>query len=586
MRWRNLILAGLAGFFVCSAQPQLPDTPAARQFGAWLRAFNDADPTALEKFRAKNFPNQRAGGDDNRRFREQTGGFDFIKTEESTETRITVLVKERNSNQYARFTVEVEAAEPHLIAGMDLRAIDNPNEQPPKRMSEEQLLGALRAKLDEDAAADRFSGTVLLAKNGKPIFTAAYGLANRDKKIANKLDTQFRIGSMNKMFTATSIMQLVQAGKVQLNDPLGKYLTDYPNKNVASKVTIHHLLTHTGGTGDFFGPQFVAHRLELRELKDYVKLYGTRDLAFEPGSRWEYSNYGFLLLGLVIEKVSGKSYYDYVRENIFRPAGMKSTDSLPEDETVADRSIGYTKEDSDTWQPNTNTLPPRGTSAGGGYSTVGDLLRFANALADHKLLDAHNTDVLTTGKVDARGGKYAYGFGDNTTEGVRWFGHGGGAPGMNGDLRIFSQSGYVIAVLANLDPPAAQRISNFISSRLPVKPAKSTIAGTWQGKMDNLPVVTLTVHEDGGNLSGTVTFYRIVDDGSGPRAEGKSSSPLINPSLDGKTLSFEVKGRNGEPAPFKLEVTGENEGLLKGGRIVQGDGQSEEAPPLKLVRER
>src|SRR5579871_413050 len=336
-------------------------------------------------------------------------------------------------------------------------------------MSENELLGALRAKLDQDAAADHFSGAVLLAKDGKPIFTGAYGLADREKKSPNKLGTRFRIGSMNKMFTATAILQLVQAGKIQLTDPLGKYLTDYPNKNVASKVTIHHLLTHTGGTGDFFGPEFDAHRLELRELKDYVKLYGTRDLAFAPGSQWEYSNYGFLLLGLVIEKVSGESYYDYVRDNIFKPAGMISTDSLPEGEAVADRSIGYTKEESDTWQPNTNTLPPRGTSAGGGYSTVEDLLRFATALTDHKLLDAHSTDVLTTGKVNARGSKYAYGFGDNTTDGIRWFGHGGGAPGMNGDLKIFPQSGYVIAALANMDPPAAERVANYAGARLPAK---------------------------------------------------------------------------------------------------------------------
>src|SRR5437667_395438 len=178
---------------------------------------------------------------------------------------------------------------------------------------------------------------------------------------------------MNKMFTAVSVLQLAQNGKIKLTAPLGEYLPDYPNKDVASKVTIHHLLTHTGGTGDIFGPQFSAHRLELRTLRDYVKLYGDRDLKFEPGSRWEYSNYGFLLLGEVIEKVTGGSYY-------------------------------------------------------------------------------------------------AYGFFDHNADGVRSFGHGGGAPGMNGDLRIFPQSGYVIAALSNFDPPAAQRAADFIALRLPTKP--------------------------------------------------------------------------------------------------------------------
>ena len=121
-------------------------------------------------------------------------------------------------------------------------------------------------------------------------------------------------------------------------------------------------------------------------------------------------------------------------------------------------------------RPNTATLPPRGTSAGGGYSTVEDLLRFSNALLGRKLLNAEYTELVTTGKVatGSGNGKYAYGFGDNAQNGVRWFGHGGGAPGMNGDLKIYPGSGYVIAALSNLDPPAAGRSSNYIAERLPI----------------------------------------------------------------------------------------------------------------------
>jgi len=271
------------------------------------------------------------------------------------------------------------------------------------------------------------------------------------------------------MFTAVSILQLVQAGKISLSDPVGKYLTDYPNKDIATKVTLQQLLTHTGGTGDFFGPQFEAHRLELKTLQDYIKLYGERAPEFEPGSRWEYSNYGFLMLGVIVERVSGKNYYDYVSENIYKPAGMASTGSLPEDQVVAERSVGYTQGDGNKLQPNADTLPYRGTSAGGGYCTVEDFLRFANALSNHKLLNAQYTELLTTGKIDTpRGDKYAFGFMDNGAgTAMRHFGHGGGAPGMNGDLQIFPQSGYVVVVLSNLDPPAASRISDFIVNRLP-----------------------------------------------------------------------------------------------------------------------
>lgn len=584
MQMRILILA-LIGLLTYGAEPQFPDTPAGRQFAAWLKAFNDPDPAAFKAYSAKNFP--KRPGDRDTHFREQTGGFEFIKAETSTDTHFTGLVKEHNSNQYARFVIDVEKAEPHLIAGLDLRAIDDPNAAPPARLSESDLISALKTKIDQEVAADRFAGAVLVSKNGKPVFSGAWGMADREKKIPNKLDTRFRIGSMNKMFTATSILQLAQAGKIDLNAPLGKYLTDYPNKNVASKVTIHHLLTHTGGTGDFFGPQFDAHRLELRALQDYVKLYGTRDLEFEPGSRWEYSNYGFLLLGLVVQKVSGQDYYDYVRDHIYKPAGMTHSDSLPEEETVPGRSIGYTKEESDTWKPNTDTLPPRGTSAGGGYSSVEDLERFATAITSHRLLNEHYTDLLTIGKVAGPGAsKYAYGFGDNVSNGIRWFGHGGGAPGMNGDLKIFPQSGYVIAVLANLDPPAAGNISRFIADRLPVTPAPvtSSIAGTWTGMLEGIPAIELAVKNEAGKLSGSATFHRIVDDGSGPKTESKETTELLNPKLEGNTLSFEVKHGTGDPRKFRLELTGDNDAVLRGGRIIR-DGEESEAPPMKMVRE-
>ena len=338
----------------------------------------------------------------------------------------------------------------------------------PAGMSESDLLTALRTELKIEDASGQFSGAVLLSKGAKPVFGGAYGLADRENKIANTLGTKFRIGSMDKMFTAVAVLQLVQAGRIVLNDSVAKFLPDYPNKDLASKVTIHHLLTHTGGTGDIFGPEFDAHRLELRTLEDYVRLYWKRGLEFEPGSRWAYSNNGFILLGVVIEKVSGQSYYNYVDQHVFQPTGMTSTGFLPEEQAVPGRSVGYTRFGGGEWHPNTDTLPYSGTSAGGGYSTVEDLARFANALLSYKLLNAQCTHLLTTGKVETQGGqKYAYGFFESIQNGHRSFGHGGGAPGQNGDLEIFPQSGYVVVVLSNLDPPAAQYVSSFISKRLP-----------------------------------------------------------------------------------------------------------------------
>ena len=459
-----LVTFAFAGFVQTAAQ----ESPAAEQLHGWLTAFDSGNRATLLKFLEKSRPSSASKVDEEMDFYGRTGGFEFKKMEESTATKATAILKERGSDQFARIVVEVDAAAPHLITNFGLAAIPTPSEFVLPRMSQGDAIVGLRAMLEKSAAADQFSGAALVAHDGKAVFAQAYGMADRERKIPNTLDTQFRIGSMNKMFTAVAVLQLAQAGKLQLSDPLSKFLPDYANKELASKVTIHHLLTHTGGTGDIFGPDFDAHRLELKTLNDYLKLYEKRGLQFEAGSKWEYSNYGFLLLGAVIEKAGGQSYYDYVREHIFKPAGMNSTDSLPENEAVAGRSVGYMKEKANApWTPNTDTLPLRGTSAGGGYSTVEDFLRFANALESHKLLDVEHTKLLTTGKVDTpRGSQYAYGFMAEQS-GMRCFGHGGGAPGMNGDLRICPDSGYVIVVLSNMDPPAAQRVADFVANRLP-----------------------------------------------------------------------------------------------------------------------
>jgi len=459
----------LATSLACVAQTKFPDTPAGHQFAGWLESFNRGDANAHREFLQKNSPSRISSLEREMSFRQRTGGFDLKRIEESTATKVAALVQERSSDQMARLTLEVQAEEPHQITRIELSAIPRPAEYALPHLPESALLAATRKNIEAEAAADRFAGAVLIAKHGKVIFSEAYGLADREHKTPNTLKTRFRIGSMNKMFTAVSILQLAQARKLELTDPVGKYLTDYPNKDIASKVTIHQLLTHTGGTGDIFGPEFDAHRRELRTLQDYLNLYGNRAPKFDPGSRWEYSNYGFILLGAIIEKVSGQSYYDYVREHVYVPAGMTSTGSEPEDKAVSDRSVGYTKMDSAAWAPNTDTLPYRGSSAGGGYSTVEDLMQFSDALQSHKLLDALYTGMLTTGKPGTPDRSYAYGFEDRMVNGSRCFGHGGGAPGMNGDLKICPSAGYVIAVLANLDPPAASRVSDFVANRLPEK---------------------------------------------------------------------------------------------------------------------
>lgn len=344
----------------------------------------------------------------------------------------------------------------------------------PSRGTDAELVAALKQKLDDATKADRFSGVVMLAKNGNAIFARAYGLADREKGTPNSLNTRFRIGSMSKMFTAVAVLQLAQAGKLRLDEPVGSYLIGYPNQELATQVTIADLLDNSGGTGDvvnapghhgLLSADFLAHRAQLRTINDYVRMYGDRAPDFKPGSRFEYSNFGFILLGAVIEKVSGENYYDYVRRHIYDRAGMRSSGSEPESQKIPNLSIGYTRYETGQLHPDTDTLPYRGAPDGGSYSTVGDLLAFAAALRNRRLLDPHYTKLLTTGKIDMPvNGRYAYGFMDHRSAGVQCVGHAGAWPGTNTDFEMCLNSRYVYAVLSNMDPPSAEQIGFFLGN--------------------------------------------------------------------------------------------------------------------------
>jgi len=455
-----------------AAQGPANQAPAGRQLAGWLAAYDGTDWDAYLRFLKTNFAIQPGRGFQDPAFRDRTGGYDLKKIESETPTEVTALIQERAADGFARLVLVVEPGELHRILKLDVKLIERPAEFALPHMSDQQLVAALRKRLEAETASDRFAGVVLVANQGKPIFAQAYGLADREHSIANTLQTRFSLASMNKMFTAIALMQQVQAGKVALDDPLGKYLTDYPNKELAAKVTIGELLTNTGGTGDIWGPDFDKHRLELRTLHDYINLYGNRALRFEPGSRWEYSNYGFILIGAVIEKVSGESYYDYVRQHVFNPAGMTSTGLGMEDKAIPNRSIDYTKMGGTHWIPNSDAPTNSGTPAGGGFSTIGDLLRFANALRENKFLDAQHTKLMTTGRVATPFGLDAYGFGVQTINGNQCFGHNGSSRGVNGDLEMCLNSSYAIVVLANMDPPAAEQVSQFVIGRLRVKAPK------------------------------------------------------------------------------------------------------------------
>lgn len=463
-----LLLSALSQAAPLSAAAE-PETPAlavasesdsARQaLDVWLAAFNANDRKQLEAFREQYQPTMDV--DRMLEFHTVTGGFRLIRHEPSEAGSAQALMQEAESDTVARLTVTVKADAPLVL---EIRAIERPADLRIPRLEQAAAIDALVARAEAQAKRDDFAGVLLVARGDQVLLQRPWGIANREAGTPIEVDTRFRLGSMNKMFTAVSTLQLVQAGTLSLDGSVGQYLPDYPNAEVA-KVTIRQLLTHSGGTGDFFGPEFDQQRLSLKTHDDYLRLFGARAPEHAPGAEHRYSNYGFLLLGGIIERVSGQSYYDYVDQHIFAPAGMRDSGSLPEDEAVPNRARAYTRSDAGSpWVDAADTLPYRGTSAGGGYSTAGDLLKFARALQAGKLL---SPDLLADA-TRKHSPWYGYGFEVGEVEGEPVYGHGGGAPGMNGELRIFPTLGKVVIGLANVDPPTVSRLVQHYQVRMPV----------------------------------------------------------------------------------------------------------------------
>jgi CubicO group peptidase (beta-lactamase class C family) len=437
------------------------ESPALQVFKQWLEAFNSGDAARITAFWQKY---GRSGGDDRAggdlRLRSMTGGMTIYRIEQDTGTHIVVLMKEGRGS-YSESTMDLASVSPPVIAGMMGHPVPPPESAANPAASDDQIAARVREHVAATKGLDAFSGAILIAHDGKIVVDQAWGMSDESNRTVNTVDTQFCIGSMNKMFTAVAILQLVEQGKLALDKPIATYWPDYPNRDLASRVTIRELLNHTGGTGDIFTQEYQAHREDTRSLEDYVKLFGNRPVTFPPGSKMEYSNYGYILLGRIVELVSRKPYQEYVREHIYLAAGMTHTDSRPEADHVKARAIGYTRGPNGL-APNTAGMPWSGTSAGGGYSTVGDLFLFAQALQSGKLLGPELLREAT--QASPLRADYGMGFYVLPDGG---YGHGGGAPGINGELHILPGSGYVLVALANRDPRMATDAVDFITSMLP-----------------------------------------------------------------------------------------------------------------------
>jgi len=366
----------------------------------------------------------------------------------------TFIFKAKRTESWGAVIFTMDNDNPQKIDNFDVYPANIPKDLPelsPLTLDAaiQELDGFVKRMSDNDV----FSGSVLLSKDDKVLYKAAHGMASKRFSVANNVQTKFNLGSMNKMFTSIAILQLIAADKLNLTDKLEQFIDEsWLTKEIAQKIEIQHLLTHSSGLGSFFSRKYrqSSNNIYLA-LDDFKPLIKNETLAFEPGTDNRYSNTGMFMLGVVIEKVTGQDYYSYIREHIYKPAGMKSSDSFEMDQPVPNLAIGYeaNSHNQTGWSNNLYRRVIKGTPAGGGYSTVGDLQRFAKALTQFKLLDKKYTEMLYSAKPEFHSDDYGYGFIISGTPANRIVGHGGGFVGISSNMDIYLDQGYVASVLSN-----------------------------------------------------------------------------------------------------------------------------------------
>ena len=311
-----------------SGTQTIPNTPAGRQLAGFLEAFNTGDIDTTRRFVAEHFDESslaKQSAEEQAKGIAQayalTRGLTLRSITRSTDYEIAALVQSKLTESWWGLTMPVSAASPHGIIDWFMGPAPRPADAfPREKLSDSEIVNRLEAYMGKLVAAEVFSGNVLVARKGKPIFKRAYGMSNGGAGVPNRIETQFDLASMGKMFTAVAITQLAQEGKLSFSKPIIEYLPDYPNRGAAEKITVHHLLTHTSGLGDFIEKlarkENASLKANVSASKDYFPLFANDPLAFDPGQKQAYSNAGFIVLGAVIEKLSGQSFADYVREHV------------------------------------------------------------------------------------------------------------------------------------------------------------------------------------------------------------------------------------------------------------------------------
>jgi CubicO group peptidase (beta-lactamase class C family) len=455
----------------------LPEGPRGARIRSLIEVINSGDQDLLRRFLDQECTPEFRGAvpiDDHIStllgFLRDTGGVEFTAIRSFTPERpgaTVAIVKDRNMGSYWGLIVRFTDAPAFLVSGVGISVVRPPAGPPESPLTEKEAVDEIRALTSGLVTKGWFSGALLVAKGPAVLLTMAGGEANKSFHAANNIDTKFNLGSMNKMFTAIAVARLVELGRLSYDDPISQWVDEtWLPKEFTDTITVRHLMTHTSGLGSYFNETFnLSSRALYRKLEDYKPLLKDEKPAFTPGERFQYSNTGMLLLGVIIEKVTGDDYFDHIRKTISTPLGMTSTDCYEMDYPVENLAVGYSPDWKSPyrWQNNLYKHVIKGGPAGGGFSTAKDLHKFAQALLAGKLVSRPALETLWT---DYKGGGYGYGF--TVVEGPagKVVGHSGGFPGINSELDIYVASGYIVAVMSNYDngaSPLAARIGRTLA---------------------------------------------------------------------------------------------------------------------------
>jgi CubicO group peptidase (beta-lactamase class C family) len=373
----------------------------------------------------------------------------------------------------------------------------------------EVLIDGLYQSLNGQAAPGI---AVLVAKDGKILYKKGFGYADIESKTLVSADTKFRIGSITKQFTASAILKLQEEGRLQVTDKLSKYIPDFPR---GGEVTLHHLLTHTSGIHSYTGKEDFLKRVLTSVTNEELLTYFKSDpYDFNPGDQYRYNNSGYFLLGYIIEKVTGKSYGQHLKETFFDPLNMTNTGVHASTLTLTNEAKGYTKEGTYTRSLNWDMSWAGG--AGALYSTVEDLYRWNEAVFNGKVLSekslkaAFTPLVLNNGTTPSEG-NYGYGWVFANYRGQEIIQHGGGLHGFISQLSRFPEENLTVVMLTNVTPPQVNINANtlaefYLWEKMDKQPSYSTLAASnadlkiYEGRYDFKNGAVMTITTDGKDL--------------------------------------------------------------------------------------